>query len=368
MNAKQEMVTIDEIVSIEKKRVIDAFTTENGLKFITDNVDIAVDNFTHDLSTKAGRAKTTALGTKVRKVRKHIEDARKGLTSGYREKVKEIDAFGKVARDQLDAAVIRSREPLTELEEQEAKITRKMESDISVIQDLGIVTHDDGTTLELEMLKESLDVIFNIDVMEEAFPDRDMELSAFKAKKHSTRMLTEAISREDERIHMEEELAKLQEADKERQRLEREAEIIENAKKDALAAQLAAEEEARQAEANRVAAEEKAAEDALIAAAQAKKDAEDTKRREVEAAKAAKQREIEAAESARIAEVERQQELKDEQERQHRLREENIQHVATIQRAAREKLADTFHLADEFAGDIVRAIHDGNIPNVVINY
>lgn len=386
MSKKQEIMTLDQIIEMKDKQVIEAFTTEGGLEFITDPVDYAVDNFTHDLTTKAGRARTTALATKVGKVSKRIEDTRKVVTADLRAKVKEIDGYGKVARDHLSLAKVRARAPLTKVEAEEAEKLQLMQKIVFAIDDLGITVDRNGVELAIGVLRANYEALDAIIVDENEFPDQKMELGAFKARKHSMLVVHQAITREEARLNQEEELATLraaaaeqklkdqeaeeerQEEERKRQQAEREKELVEKAKADAEEAKKQAVEDAKRAEYNRIEAEKKAASDALIAAENAKNVEKQAKADAAREKKAAKKREKEAAEQAREEERKRQADEKAEEKRLQEERDADLAHVEEVKNGAARKISKHAQLPMETAHTIVELINDKQIPGVTISY
>lgn len=315
----------NELIVIEEAKALAVFSNENGLDPIIQQAKDLVDGFEHDLSTGAGRKRTASLANKVARLKTRLDGMGKDLVADWKAQAKKVDANRKSMRDELDELKVIARKPLTEWEEEQARIEE-----------------ENRIAEEAEKLRVQM--------------ESDHEIALLMNEKFD-RELAEKLA-EEKRLEEE------RQAQLEKERLEREALIAQQAKEQAereaaereAKAKREAQELAEEAERQRVIAEEKAKQDAI--------DAENKRLADIEQAR----RDAEfKAEQERIAEVKRQEEeaakLKADQEK----RETNNRHVGAIRKAAKESLMAT-GITEEQAKAIVMAIHNGQIANVKISY
>lgn len=319
---------MSDLIVVENKTVLEAFSSKTGLDPILEEVTDLVTDFQHDMTTSKGRDQTRALASNVSKLKVRIDDLGKGLTDDWRQKTKAVNDSRNKVKESLDALKLVARKPLTEWEEAQAKKEQE-QADREAAEKLRLLVESDH---EIAVL---LDEKFDRDAAE--------VLAKIKAEKAEAKALAEKLQLERE--------AKIA------------AEAAENAKQEA-ANKAAREEAAReQAEQNRIA--EQQAKDAEASAALERQKAA-TANAEKEAA-AAKQRaaeaEILAKENAR-----REQEAKEAEElRQKQIRETDVQHRKDINNEAVSALVAA-GIDSDIAKEVVIAIAKKQIPNVTISY
>ena len=310
-----------ELITYEETTALAAFTSDEGLDPYIKQAEDIVSGFDHDLSTAAGRKRTASLAAKVAKLKVKLDDLGKDLVSDWKTKAKAVDKNRKAMRDSLDELKVEARKPLTEWEDEQARI--------------------EAEKLAKEEAEKLLDQ-FNT----------DHELALFMDEKVTAELEEAARLVEQERVKLEDAMkqeaaeAATKEAEEkakvERERLEREKADAEAATKEADRQRIAAEEraklEAEQAESRRIEAERQAKEDAATAAENARQ-----------------------AEMARVVLLARQEEEATEK------RESNKRHAKKINNQA----VDCF-VANGFSKDeaikIVTLIAKKEVTNIVINY
>jgi len=113
---------MNDLVEIEEKTILEAFSSKEGLGPIIQQVKDVVSNFEPDLRTGQSRAEITSLASKVSKFKGKVDDLGKDLVSEWKAKSKVVDNTRKNFRDQLDAVKVIARKPLTDWEaDQEAR-------------------------------------------------------------------------------------------------------------------------------------------------------------------------------------------------------------------------------------------------------
>lgn len=329
----------NELITIEPKNVLTLFTEQDQLEEIIKQVEMEVATFEHDLSNDARRKKTASLANKVARTKTYLDGLGKDLVSDWKAKAKVVDANRKSMRDRLDELKVTARQPLTEWEEEQARIAEEKR-----------------IAEEAEKLRIQVENDHEIALLMNEKIDREAE-EARKAAEEVERQRKE--QEEKDRLEREARIEREAKEKAEREAAEREERIKREA-----------EEEKARIEAERLAAierEEKAKRDAIAAEERRKLEAEQAEQRRIEAEAKAKRDAEEAAERARQVEVQRQ---KDEQERQRKeqeAREANKRHIGGIRKAAKESLM-ALGIEEEQAKSVVMAIHNGQVANVKINY
>ena len=345
-----------DLVEIDKKTTLQAFTSKDGLSEAIGSVRDMVGDFEHDMSTKAGRDKTRSLARKVSSLKVTLDEMGKDLVSEWKSKSKAVDANRKKMREELDALKIEARKPLTEFEAVEQARKDDHLSSISLIESLGVQQDNDGNVFNLDSLKKNIESLNNI-IVDSGF--QEYELSATKQKAKSLERLEFYIASEEKRIEEAAEFERLRAAEEARAQKERDEQLqkeaadkakleaeavakeasdkVERERDNAIREKAEAEEAARQAERDKIAAEENAKLEAKVAAERARQ--EEIKRQEDEA------KAVKAAQEKKEA---------------------NKKHVGKIRGEAKKALMK--FVDEEIAKEIVLAIHAGEIKNVSINY
>lgn len=319
----------NELVVIENLELVPFFTKGESLDSVLEQIEKEAMSFVAgDLSIKKNRDAVKAMVTKVTKSKTYLESRGKDLAAEYKEIPKRIDANRKKTKDFLTDLQARVRQPLTEWEEEDARIKA-----------------EEAAAIEAEKLLVKIEIDHEIALLMNDKFDREL-----------AEQLAEEKRMEEER-----------QAQIEKERIEREARIAEEAK-------LKAEQEAKEREENlereRLAAierEEQAKRDAIAAEGRAKAQAEEAERQRVIAEEQAKRDAEEAAERARQLEIDRQ---KREEER---LKAEADKKAADREHAGliHSQMVDAFianGIDKETAIIAVTAMAKCLIPNVKINY
>lgn len=318
----------NELIEIQKESVLTVFSSEDGLRSVIEQAKQTVNEFEHDLSTQAGRNRTKSLARKVATLKTRLDDMGKELTADWKAKSKAVDANRKIMRDELDELKVLARKPVTEWEEEQARIEA-----------------EEKAKAEAEALRKQIET--------------DHEIAILMNNEHD-RLIAEklAAEAEAERLRLEAE---------EKARIEREKQIAEQAR-------IQAELEAKQREEaliREAKEKEEAAERERLAAIEREKEykrqQELAEKARLEAEEKAKRDAIEAAERAKQQEIERQEKEKARVKAEQEQREANRQHVAKIRSQAKESLM-TLGLDEETAKRVVLSIHAGDIANVSIKY
>lgn len=312
----------NQLVTIEPSKAYDVFTTPNGLAELLAKINKDALAIAPDLSTDKGRKAIASNAYRVAQTKTYLDNLGKEITDKLKELPKLVDANRKYARDTLDALKDEVRKPLTEWEEEQARIeaariaaeeAAKLREEIERCHELGLLMNAEFDRKRAEELAEAK--------RQQEERERQIAEAAAKAAR-------EAAERE---------------AKEKAEAIERQArEERERAERAAIAAKVAAE----QAERDRIAAEERHARELKEAADRAERQA----------------REAAEAERKRIAaEQERQAE-------EQRKREANVAHKKAINRAALAAIMAQANLDEEQGKAVLKAIVSGLVPNVSITY
>ena len=315
------------------------FDTPQGVEKLVADIEAKVAAFVPDTTTKKGREAIASMAYKVSQSKTLLDGLGKDLVGEWKAKSSLVDASRKVARDRLDELRDKTREPLTDWEESEAKriAAEKLAKDIEEAHAAALAEND----------------LFN----------RAREIAAKEAE--FARIEAERVAKE------------------EAERVEREAkEAAENAEKE----RIANEERIRKEAAEKAQREAEEAAAAAIAEAERKeKEArEAVERAEREKIEAAKRAEEEKAAAVRAAE-ERAKVEAERVERERKAVEDAAAAKAEAERKESErKAADVKHrrtvnqeavkgmvaagLTEELAKATLTAIIGGLVPNVSIKY
>jgi hypothetical protein len=323
-----------QLVSVEKKNIMQVFTDEKGLDPYVKMIKEKVKNHKYDVSTKKGRDEITSLAHNVAKSKVYLDDLGKDLVSGWKKQSKKVDEARKAMRDELIALKDEARQPLTDWEAEAAEKER--------------IFQEKAAALKLK---------------EQAESDHEMGL-----------LMNEKIDREiaeQERLN----------AEAEENRLTEELRIQkEHDEKIAKEAAEESERKAKQAEQDKISAQERAAR--LEAEAEKKRlqDIEDEKQRQINAkrqkeeeAERTKQAKIESdlqaeklVQRARQCEIQRQEDEKLAQEEAQRKIENNKKRVGSVRREIKEHLIFSCKIDEPLAKEIVLALL--KTERVKINY
>jgi hypothetical protein len=345
-----------------------------------------------DISTETGRKAITSLAYKVARSKKPLEDLRKGLTEDIRKLKEAIDAEGRAADERLENLQKEVRKPLTDWENAEKARLAEHEAALSEISGAATFTADNWQRLGSECIRDRIAEIKRDDRKWEEFAVRAEGVKAIALRSMDTSLglaeRAEEQAAEQERLaaeareraikEREEAAARAATAEAERKateqaRLAREAAEAEQRRIEN--ERIEAEARAKQAEAQRIAAEEKAARDLVEAESRRKQQVEQAEKMLIAEQQAAARRAQQAEADAKHAqeqsvEAERKR-VADEAERvrlETEKREKNKKHRTAIESAAIDAVESITLMSPEDATAVIRAISEGLIPNVTINY
>lgn len=308
------------LIPLESVNAVEVFTG-GGLDDLLARIRAEAVTLVPNVKTVAGRKEIASIAYKVSRSKTAIDEAGKALVADLKKQTGDIDSARKKARDTLDALRDEVRKPLTDWEEEQARIERER------------VEAEERARAEAEAAR-----LAEIARKEEEIRARE---EAVRAAEEAERQRVAAEQAERERVERE---ARLQ------------AEAAENAKREATAAVERAEREAREAT-------ERAAREAAEAEQRAKDAAERAEREKAEAVAAAERR---AQEEADRAERERQAKA-DAQRRADEARAADVEHRRSINRAAMAALIAQ-GISEDDAATVITAIVQGKVPAVAIRY
>jgi len=324
----------NQLVSVEKKNIMQVFTDEKGLDPYIKMIKDEVKNHNYDVSTKKGRDEITSLAHNVAKSKVYLDDLGKDLVSGWKNQSKKVDAARKIMRDELIALKEEARQPLTDWENEEEEKERIFQEKAAALKLAEKVESEHEMGL---LMNEKIDR----EIADQKRLEKEAHEKALAEKKQAQKERDELIAKEAS------------------EEAERKAEQAEQDKKDA------------QARADRLEteAEEKRLQD-IEDAKQRKIDSNQREKDEVERAKQAKiQADLQAerlAEKATQDEISRQANEKLAQEEAQRKLEKDKKHVGAVRREIKEHLMMSCNIDEPLARKIVLALL--KTERVKINY
>ncbi|AFH20479.1 hypothetical protein HK633_043 [Escherichia phage HK633] len=300
------MSEVTDLVVIEKSNAMTVFQSADQIEEILQKVEREVMSFVPDITTAKGRKEIASLAYKVAQTKTYLDGLGKDLVAELKEIPKLIDANRKTVRDRLDELKAKARQPLTDYEEEQARIKAEEEAKAAA-----------------EALAKQIESDHEIAILMDREFDRQREEARLKAE-------------QEKREHEE--------------RLKREAE--EKARAEAEAKAKAEIEAAARREAEAKAAAERAERE--------KQAAIEAERRKAQEEAERIRREAEAKEQARIAEEKR---IKDEEERR-------AKDKAHRKEVNNKILADLIKVgaSEDVAKNIITAIVKGEVFATKITY
>lgn len=318
----------NELVVIEKSKVLDVFKSSNSVEDIISKVEQEVNSFIPDVSTAKGRKEIISLAYKVAQSKTYLDGLGKDLVAELKEIPRLIDANRRTVRERFDILRDKVRQPLTEWEAEQERI--RMEA-----------WHEEALEMNAEIDKENAR---HLALRKES----DHEMALLMNEKHDRDLAEAKAEAERQRIAHEEEI-KRQAAEAARIEAKRKAqqEIEASAKR---------EREAKEA-AERA---EREKQEAIQRAEQAAKEAKENAEREKQLAIEAERKKAHEAEQSRLAEEERkrQEEAK---------RQADKEHQKTVNNKAMQDLIDA-GIPEECAKNCIIAIAKNLVSNVKIHY
>lgn len=308
------------LIPLESVNAVEVFTG-GGLDDLLARIRAEAVTLVPNVKTVAGRKEIASIAYKVSRSKTAIDDAGKALVADLKKQTGDIDSARKKARDTLDALRDEVRKPLTDWEEEQARVERERVE----AEERARAAAEEARLAEIARKEEEI---------------RARE-EAVRAAEEAERQRAAAEQAERERVERE---ARLQ------------AEAAENAKREAAAAVERAEREAREAT-------ERAGREAAKAEQRAKDAAERAEREKAEAVAAAERR---AQDEADRAERERQAKA-DAQRKADEARAADVEHRRSINRAAMAALIAQ-GISEDDAATVITAIVQGKVPAVAIRY
>ena len=119
-----------ELIIIEKANALQVFTEKNALDPILQEIKAEVEAFVPDVTTAKGRKEIASMAYKIARSKTYIDSKGKELSAEYKEIPKKIDAGRRVAADFLENLQKEVREPLDEWEAEQARIKAEEEAKI----------------------------------------------------------------------------------------------------------------------------------------------------------------------------------------------------------------------------------------------
>ena len=315
---------------------------------------------TRDISTPKGRAEIKSFAFKIAQTKAPLDKAGLSLTEEMRDKVKLINAERSRIKEALEAYQNDVRQPLTDFENAEKKRIAELELRIARIQSFKELTSDYA---EIEVTAAIKDVEFLKDYHWQEFAEKSKNLS-LETLEH----LNNTLAKIKKHITEKEELEKLRKEKEERELKEREAQIAREATQKA--ERIAREEAERKAkfvedEKYRLEAEKKALELAKIEAEKKVQQEILEAQKRIEEARIQARRDREEAIKIERARVEEQR-VKEEKEA--KLRAQNLAHKTKIYNEMIKALSQFDTKQEKGCKALIKAIADGNINNIQINY
>lgn len=113
------------LVPLDEAEVSTALSAKESLDALLARIREATTTLVPDVETSEGRKAIGSLAYKVARSKTAIDDVGKDLVAGWKRQAASVDAMRKHARDTLDALKDEVRKPLTEWEEEQARIERE---------------------------------------------------------------------------------------------------------------------------------------------------------------------------------------------------------------------------------------------------
>lgn len=346
-------MSTQDLIVVPKETALTVFSSDSGLEPFMAKIRAEIDAFIPDVSTKKGRDSIASIAHKVAKSKTYLDGVGKELVAELKELPKKIDANRKQMRDTLDAWKEEVRRPLTDWESAEQARIAHHKAGIEWFR----LRAEENSDLDSAELRASIEEVSarSVDASWEEF-----EAEAHRTKAAALESLAAALTLREKYEAEQAELARLRAEAEERERLDRERRIAEEAaaraKREAeeAAARQAAEAEAR-ARAEREAAERRELE-LKLAAERAEREKAEAEQRAARAAQEAEER------AKRQAEEQRQRE-----EAEAAQREANKRHAAKVHNAIMAALIEG-GIADDCAKSVVVLLAKRQVPHVSIQY
>ncbi|HAH0812961.1 TPA: cell envelope biogenesis protein TolA [Escherichia coli] len=333
------MSEVTDLVVIEKANAMTVFQSADQIEEILQKVEREVMSFVPDITTAKGRKEIASLAYKVAQTKTYLDGLGKDLVAELKEIPKLIDANRKTVRDRLDELKAKARQPLTDYEEEQARIKAEEEARAAT-----------------EALAKQIESDHEIAILMDREFDRQREEARLKAEQEK-REHEERLKREAEEKARAEAEAKAKAEIEAAARREAEAKAAaERAERERIEAE-------QRAQRERIEAEQRAQREAKEAAERAEREKQaaiEAERRKAQEEAERIRREVEAKEQARIAEEKR---IKDEEERR-------AKDKAHRKEVNNKILADLINVgaSEDVAKNIITAIVKGEVFATKITY
>ena len=355
---------MSDLIVVDKLKAIEVFS-DDGLDPLLEKISKEVKSFVPDMTTEAGRKEIASMAYKVSRSKTALDDLGKKLVEKQKKEIGVVDASRKKMREYLDNLRDEVRKPLNDWEEKDKQRIENHKATIKTIESHGELVAENWADYELDAMQRILEQVesINVDDLDE------FTVMAQQAKKQSIINVKHGISEfkaaeEKKQAEIAEAERKAEEEAKaEAERIEREkAEAAEKARKEAEEKAEREKQAAIKAEQERAEKAEREAKEAVERVEREKKEAAEKAEREKQAAIKAEQEKAEKAEAERKAKEKAEQEEKERRER-------NTRHRGKINRGIVVELVKADKsITVEAAKSIVKAMAQGKIPNVTINY
>lgn len=323
------MSEIMDLVVIEKKNAMAVFTNNDQLDPLIEAIEKEARSLVPDVTTKKGRDAIASMAHKVARSKTYIDNAGKDLVAELKALPKQIDESRRVVRERLDALKDEVRRPLTEWEEEQARIAAEKAAE----EERQRIEAEQKAALEA--LRKQVEVDHEMALLMNDVFDREQAEKKEEAER-------QRIAREEEIKRQAEEKAKREAAEQ----AQREIDAAAAREREAIFAKERAEREQREA-AERAEREKQAAVEAERRKAQEEADRI--------------RREAEQREQGRLAEEKRK---ADEQAR----READVKHRKAVGTEIVKALLANTSLTRDQAIEVLTAVKDDRIPHTGISY
>lgn len=319
----------NELVVVENLELVPFFTKGDQVQSILDRLTEEANSYASgdlgDLSVKKNRDAVKAMVTKFTKSKTYLEDKGKDLAAEYKAIPKIIDANRKLVKDTITELQKVVRKPLTDWEDEQARIKAEAEA-AKAAEELAIQVENDH---EMALL---LNDKFNADAK--------AELDRIERERIAYEEELKAKAAEDAR-----ELAEKQAAEKQA--------AIEEQKQEAIRKEQRAILEKEQAQQRE---------------AQLKIDAENAEKQRVLDAENAEKKRLADIEIAKQQEIARQQAEQSRLAAEQKARDDNKDHRAAVNNKVASALMEFANLSEEQAVDAVKALVRKQIPHTELKY
>lgn len=199
------MSEVTDLVVIEKANAMTVFQSADQIEEILQKVEREVMSFVPDITTAKGRKEIASLAYKVAQTKTYLDGLGKDLVAELKEIPKLIDANRKTVRDRLDELKAKARQPLTDYEEEQARIKAEEEAKAAA-----------------EALAKQIESDHEIAILMDREFDRQREEARLKAeqeKREHEERLKEKLKRKPEQKPKQRQKPKLKQQQGEKQKL-----------------------------------------------------------------------------------------------------------------------------------------------------